>query len=189
MSKAWQTIQGLLALGQGAWKILGLVGWQHLTVAFVASLAGGLLAHLQGVPTSLAFLAAFPVFVACLYLLKLPAFIAGTDQIEGQRLPKNDLWRRVDRYALGQAACLMAGVQPVVDPAFMPKSAVPYYELIHQGARNGAIAVHTPNLPAGQDDPVKTGQSPPSWYHVVLRGDLKKYWESQEFPQSKFLQD
>jgi hypothetical protein len=74
------------------------------------SVASGLIARLQGLPLSLAVMGAFPVFVVCLHLLELPAFIKGTTEIEGQRLPDPELWKAMDRYSLGQAACLMANV-------------------------------------------------------------------------------
>lgn len=187
MGKTWQTVQGLISLAQGAWKVLGLIGWQHLAIALFATVAAGLVARLQGVPISLAVIAAFPVFVASVYLLKLPAFITGTTEIAGQRLPNPQLWARLERYTLGQAACLIANVQPIVDPAFMPLAALPYYELMHQAVRNGSLEAHTPNLPFGQQDPLKSGQAVASVYHVVMRADLQAFWDKQGLPRPAFL--
>lgn len=188
MASVLQTLRAIVSLGQSIWKIFGLIGWQPITIAILTSGAGWVIAHLQGVPTSLAAMAAIPVLVAILYLVKLPAFITGTNEITALRRPDHRLWARLQSYTIGHAACLMANTQPVENPAFMAPAALPYYQLLHQAIRNGSLPAHTPNLSESQQDPLKTGQTQPSWWVVVMRVDLQKFYAQQEeMPLPKFL--
>jgi hypothetical protein len=145
MNSLLQALRRCYSLISIVWKLLALLGWQGPLFAVAISALGWLWAHLQGVPTSLAVMASLPVFVAVLYLFRLPAFIVGTNEISALKRPDYDLWGRLDRYSLGHAACLMAGVQPANDPAFMAGNAGVYHQLLYQAIRTKQLEAHTPN--------------------------------------------
>jgi hypothetical protein len=189
MSGFFQTFKQLYSWGSAAWKLLSLLGWQGPLLALALSILGWTWAHLQGVPTSLAVMASLPVFVAVLYLFKLPAFIVGTNEVSALRRPDYDLWGRLDRYSLGHAACLMAGVQPANDPAFMTGNAGVYHQILYQAIRTKQLEAHSPHLQPGQVDPLTQGQ-PPNWATVILKADLQKFCSGQKnFSVPKFLKD
>jgi hypothetical protein len=190
MKGFFSQLKVLISWGSTIWKLLSLLGWQGPVLALSISLLGWGWAHLQGVPTSLAVMASLPVFVTLLYLFKLPAFIAGTNEISGLIRPDYKLWARLDRYSLGHAACLMAGVQPTDNPAFMPGNAGVYHQLLYQAIRTRQLDAHTPHLQPGQPDPLFTQGQPPNWATVILRKDLQKFYSDQKnFVLPKFLKD
>ena len=190
MKGFFSRLKVLLSWGGTIWKLLSLLGWQGPLLALFLSALGWLWAHIQGVPTSLAVMASLPVFVAVLYLYKLPAFIIGTNEISSLKRPDYELWARLDSYSLGNAACLMAGVHPPDNPAFMPGNALPYYRLLYQAIRNGQLAGHTPHIQPGQSDPLVTQGQMPNLNTVILRKDLRKFCSDQRnFMFPKFLKE
>lgn len=190
MKGFFSQLKVLLSWGSTIWKLLSLLGWQGPLLALFLSALGWLWAHIQGVPTSLAVMASLPVFVAVLYLYKLPAFIIGTNEISSLKRPDYELWARLDRYSLGHASCLMAGVHPTDNPAFMPGNAGVYYQLLYQAIRTKQLEAHTPHLQPGQPDPLVTQGQPPNWATVILRKDLQKFCSDQKnFVLPKFLKD
>jgi hypothetical protein len=190
MNNFFQTMRKLLSWASTGWKLLSLIGWQGPILALSISVIGWIWARLQGVPTSLALMASLPVFVSVLYLFKLPAFISGTNEISGLKRPEYELWARLDRYSLGHAACLMAGVQPTDNPAFMPGNAGVYHQILYQAIRTKQLDAHTPHLQPGQSDPIIAQGQPPNWATVILRKDLQKFClEQKDFVLPKFLID
>jgi hypothetical protein len=179
MVTAIQKLRSITSFAETVWKLLGLIGWQPIIAAVILSCVGWLSARLQGVPTSIAIMAATPVFVSVLYLLKLPAFITGTSEIAALRRADHKLWARLDRYTLGHAACLMANAQPIDNPASVNATISAYYQLIEQAIRTGSLPAHTPNLPTGQQDPFKIGQGMPTWWAAIWRTDLQKFCTTQ----------
>jgi hypothetical protein len=135
-------------------------------------------------------MAMIPVFVSILYLFKLPGFITGTAEITALRRPDYNLWAALDRYNLGDAASLMAGVQPVNNPGFLVGNALPFYQLLYQAVRTKALDAHTAPLSQGQLDPVRDQGQPPSWATIVLRKDLQAFCAGQKsFAMPRFLKD
>ena len=190
MNNFLQTVRKLLSWASTGWKLLSLIGWQSPLLALSISVLGWVWARLQGVPTSLAVMASLPVFVAVLYLFKLPAFISGTNEISGLKRPNYKLWARLDRYSLGHAAYLMAGVHPVENPVFVPSDAGVYYQFLYQAIRTKQLDAHTPHLQSGQPDPLLAQGQPPNWGTVILRKDLQKFCSEQKnFVMPKFLRD
>jgi hypothetical protein len=188
MKGLFSRLKVLISWGSTLWKLLSLLGWQGPLLALLVSVLGWLWAHIQGVPTSLAVMASLPVFVAVLYLCKLPAFISGTNEISSLKRPDYDLWARLDRYSLGHAACLMAGVQPVNDPAFMAGNAGVYHQFLYQAIRTKQLDAHSPHIQPGQPDPLISQGQLPNWATVIMRKDLQKFCaEQKDFVMPIFL--
>ena len=170
------------------WTVIGLVGWQASASAILVSIAGWFWAHIQHVPTSLAVMATVPVFVALLYLFKLPGFIRGTAEIAHLTRPNYKVWSLIDHFYIGQAAFLMDEREPMHGPEFMPGNVQANYQLLVQAIRTNVLHGFTPNVPVGQDDHLKAPGAQPNWGTAVKRTDLINYFQSMKnFPLPKFL--
>jgi hypothetical protein len=171
-----------VSLADTLWTFAGLLGWKDALLATIIVAGGWVGGYVRGEPVVSLSMSAIALFSVLTFLTKLPA-IANTISSR----PDVRVWQLIQNLTLGEAACLLAGINPSpgMSSGFFPSpNAMAFYRLLAEAVLRGELEKST--VASGSN--VGLGQMPDqiNFGTFITRTSLQKFAQKHGFKQ-RFL--